>query len=727
MKRMKTQKYILWFLVFLIGILMITGCGGGETPTAAPTEPTQIPETVPTGPQPERPEEVPVSEIQNIAWQWIATAEHNPEAQSIVPDPEKYTLALFDDGTYNVKADCKSGTGNYTVNGSQITLEPFPVTLQICSDTSLEPQYLNFLGQVETFGITDAQLILGLRDDAGEMHFQNSGLTEKPETEPVQMTLYFGPERVPCEGEGPQQCYQVREDPEGEWQLFYQEIDGFEWEPGYNYELQVNIYQVDNPPAGVSSLRYELIEVISKDPIEVENVTGIDPETVTVDTFNLPYSYLTNLVLAAPYNNTQPTTPTGLPQHIQINFGVSSPSEVQSGDPVFYIIPKDAYLELWETASDPGVKNTLSLLEILLDSEPDPFPTEGLPVLPNEYVTGYNDLAVQGRFFSFDRGYGVRFVGRFSEDAGPISNDGLFYIFQGFSQDGNYFYSFFYPVKSLELADTQAEIPAEEMDAFKQDAAAYKEANIQTLNGLAPADWEPSLETLDSLVSSLNYVSMYDEPTATVTPTPPKYDVNLVDISWQWTDFTDPNSQMVISDPENYVLVFQADGTLNIVADCNSGGGTYATNDSSITISVGSLTRADCGEESLSNSFLRYLPDVATYVFDEGRLVLNLKADAGNLVFQNAGTVVRPPDPEAGTPFATALEPINVRSGPGKYYESYGVVPIGSVAEIIGRSEDGKYWVVKLSTSIAPDGRGWVIATYVQAENAETVPIISAP
>ena len=62
------------------------------------------------------------------------------------------------------------------------------------------------------------------------------------------------------------------------------------------------------------------------------------------------------------------------------------------------------------------------------------------------------------------------------------------------------------------------------------------------------------------------------------------------------------------------------------------------------------------------------------------------------------------------TPMATALEPINVRSGPGKAYESYGVASIGDTAEIIGVSADGSYWVVKISTDIAPDGRGWVPA-----------------
>jgi uncharacterized protein YraI len=88
---------------------------------------------------------------------------------------------------------------------------------------------------------------------------------------------------------------------------------------------------------------------------------------------------------------------------------------------------------------------------------------------------------------------------------------------------------------------------------------------------------------------------------------------------------------------------------------------------------------------------------------------------------------IEPPEPSPGTPMATALEPINVRSGPGKEYESYGVASTGDTAEIIGVSADGSYWVVKISTDIAPNGRGWVPAAYVKAENADKVPVIEAP
>lgn len=38
---------------------------------------------------------------------------------------------------------------------------------------------------------------------------------------------------------------------------------------------------------------------------------------------------------------------------------------------------------------------------------------------------------------------GYRFVGRFMQDANPVTNQGLQYIYQGFTNDGEYLVSFF--------------------------------------------------------------------------------------------------------------------------------------------------------------------------------------------------------------------------------------------------------------------------------------------
>ena len=45
----------------------------------------------------------------------------------------------------------------------------------------------------------------------------------------------------------------------------------------------------------------------------------------------------------------------------------------------------------------------------------------------------------------------------------------------------------------------------------------------------------------------------------------------ITGIQWQWAEptETEPASQSVVPDPENYVLVLNADGSASIKADCN--------------------------------------------------------------------------------------------------------------------------------------------------------------
>ncbi len=79
-----------------------------------------------------------------------------------------------------------------------------------------------------------------------------------------EVTLYVGPEQVDCTGVAPQKCLMVKESPEAEYQLFYQPIAGFTFEPGYEYELLVREDLVDNPAADASTLVYTLIQEVNK-------------------------------------------------------------------------------------------------------------------------------------------------------------------------------------------------------------------------------------------------------------------------------------------------------------------------------------------------------------------------------------------------------------------------------------------------------------------------------
>ncbi|MDN3641635.1 DUF4377 domain-containing protein [Lutimonas halocynthiae] len=67
-----------------------------------------------------------------------------------------------------------------------------------------------------------------------------------------------------CVGVGPQTCMLVKESPEDDWTYFYDQIEGFEYVPGYTYELIVTEIKVENPAADASSIKYQLKELLSK-------------------------------------------------------------------------------------------------------------------------------------------------------------------------------------------------------------------------------------------------------------------------------------------------------------------------------------------------------------------------------------------------------------------------------------------------------------------------------
>ncbi|WP_373512366.1 DUF4377 domain-containing protein [Persicitalea sp.] len=75
--------------------------------------------------------------------------------------------------------------------------------------------------------------------------------------------------RVPCQGEGVQLCYLVSKNG-GETELFYDQIEGFAYEWGYNYEISVERIEVEKPLADASSFRYRLKKQISKKKVSAD-------------------------------------------------------------------------------------------------------------------------------------------------------------------------------------------------------------------------------------------------------------------------------------------------------------------------------------------------------------------------------------------------------------------------------------------------------------------------
>lgn len=109
----------------------------------------------------------------------------------------------------------------------------------------------------------------------------------------------------------------------------------------------------------------------------------------------------------------------------------------------------------------------------------------------------------------------------------------------------------------------------------------------------------------------------------------------LLNTTWQWTAFEDSAEQndITVPDPSKYTLDFQPDGTIYIKADCNQATATVDIQNGSLNYTPGIMTLVACEPESLYDQYIAKLNDVATYVLEDGQLFLNLKMDAGNMVF----------------------------------------------------------------------------------------------
>lgn len=84
------------------------------------------------------------------------------------------------------------------------------------------------------------------------------------------LTLNIEPNMVPCVGVAPMQCLMVNNE------YWYDEIEGFEFEKGFEYVLRVQKTKRIKPiPADASMYRYELLDIVSKQE-STEDVTQYD-------------------------------------------------------------------------------------------------------------------------------------------------------------------------------------------------------------------------------------------------------------------------------------------------------------------------------------------------------------------------------------------------------------------------------------------------------------------
>jgi heat shock protein HslJ len=142
------------------------------------------------------------------------------------------------------------------------------------------------------------------------------------------------------------------------------------------------------------------------------------------------------------------------------------------------------------------------------------------------------------------------------------------------------------------------------------------------------------------LIATLIIVLLLAACTQAATPTP---DDSIQNIVWEWESATNKITGEVttVTNPENYSITFNADGTLVGKADCNNFNGTYSQ-ENGFTIKISSSTMAYCGDTSLDQQYLSLLSSVAAGGTDgSGGLALETAGGEQRMLFKDGGPATK--------------------------------------------------------------------------------------
>ena len=115
----------------------------------------------------------PGSGLTNTTWKWSASTTTQPASQSVVPNPDDYTIIFNPNQSFQAKADCNQVSGTWTsTTGNGLDLTLGPSTLAACGADSLAPMFVADLDKVTAYVLdTSGGLVLTLGTE-GTMTFK---------------------------------------------------------------------------------------------------------------------------------------------------------------------------------------------------------------------------------------------------------------------------------------------------------------------------------------------------------------------------------------------------------------------------------------------------------------------------------------------------------------------------------------------------------------------------
>lgn len=145
-------------------------------------------------------------------------------------------------------------------------------------------------------------------------------------------------------------------------------------------------------------------------------------------------------------------------------------------------------------------------------------PHEGI-FLPEDplFLGARRMLIADAHYVDMQQGQGVAFVTFYAQDLLPVNNEGIFYNYLALTDDGEYFVTMRLPIGAAILPDTYEDFEFPNVDSFgvpvgwAENYGGYRTQTTNELDALAPDDWEPSMDTVDSIVSSILVVGDFKD------------------------------------------------------------------------------------------------------------------------------------------------------------------------------------------------------------------------
>lgn len=113
---------------------------------------------------------------------------------------------------------------------------------------------------------------------------------------------------------------------------------------------------------------------------------------------------------------------------------------------------------------------------------------------------------IQTQFLTFTNGSGVRQVTFLPSALGiePVSQQNVYYLFEGLTSDGRYYIRFTYGLASTLLPPDGSSLTPEQQQLFASDPPSYLAQALAPLSGVPTSAFTPDLAQLDQLIQSLD-------------------------------------------------------------------------------------------------------------------------------------------------------------------------------------------------------------------------------